>query len=33
MGCLDKLFGKKQEVSPGGSTIYRYGEQEARGIQ
>lgn len=33
MGLLDKLFGKKQEVSPGGSTIYRYGSQEGRELQ
>lgn len=33
MGFLDKLFGKKQEVSPGGSTIYRYGELEDKGLR
>ena len=33
MGFLDKLFGKKNEVSPGGSTIYRYGEQKSQGVQ
>ena len=33
MGFLDKLFGKKKEVSPGGSTIYRYEVQEGRKLQ
>ena len=33
MGFLDKLFGKKNEVSPGGSTIYRYPSQEGRKLQ
>lgn len=33
MGFLDKLFGKKNEVSPGGSPIYRYGEPEERKLQ
>jgi len=34
MGFLDRLFKKKdREVSPGGSTIYRYEEQEARELQ
>ena len=33
MGFLDKLFGKKQEVTPGGSPIYRYGELENEGLR
>lgn len=33
MGFLDKLFGKKQEVSPGGSTIYRYDELKDEGLR
>lgn len=34
MGFLDKLFGKKkEEVSPGGSTIYRYPSQDDRKLQ
>ncbi len=33
MGFLDKLFGKKKEVSPGGSTIYRYEELKDEGIR
>lgn len=33
MGFLDKLFGKKKEVSPGGSTIYRYEEPEERELR
>lgn len=33
MGFLDKLFGKGKEVSPGGSAIYRYEEQEAGKLQ
>ena len=33
MGFLDKLFGKKQEVSPGGSAIYRYAPPEQKGFQ
>ena len=33
MGFLDKLFGKKEEVSPGGSTIYRYEDQDGRKLQ
>ncbi len=33
MGFLDKLFGKKNEVSPGGSTIYRYEDLEDRKFQ
>lgn len=35
MGFLDKLRGKKNkpEVTPGGSTIYRYGEQEDSPLQ
>ena len=33
MGFLDKLFGKKNEVSSGGSTIYRYEEQKGRELQ
>lgn len=33
MGFLDKLFGKKQEVSPGGSAIYRYEALQDRELQ
>ena len=34
MGFLDKFFGKKkEEVSPGGSTIYRYPSQDDRKLQ
>lgn len=34
MGLLDKLFGgKREKVTPGGSPIYRYEEQEAAGGQ
>lgn len=35
MGLLDKLFGKKknEEITPGGSPIYRYGSQEGKKLQ
>lgn len=34
MGFLDKLFGgKKGKVTPGGSTIYRYGELKDEGLR
>lgn len=33
MGFLDKLFGKKQEVSPSGSPIYRYAPLADEGLR
>ena len=33
MGFLDKLFGKKKEVTPGGSPIYRYDTLKDEGLR